>query len=64
MGEEEEGESRPEDRETFRWPPPMGDLYQQEQLYLLPRGAQDGATHLVGVRAIPVGDNFCLPMTH
>lgn len=29
-----------------------------------PEAAQAGTTHLVGVRPIPVGYNFCLPMTH
>lgn len=29
-----------------------------------PEAAQAQTTHLVGVRPIPVGYNFCLPMTH
>lgn len=29
-----------------------------------PKAAQARTTHLVGVRPISVGYNFCLPMTH
>lgn len=50
--------------ETPRCPSTMGDQTSKDGCTCFPEAAQAGATHLVGVRSIPVGNNFCLPMTH